>query len=184
MSRETQRNPARVHPRHTPMWIQVLFFGACSAILSTATGRDHQPRPRCARKNSSVRLDPNMGDCPVPAHASHSFRCRSLGRPGTARTLEEPMYDMDTERVTRELVAALVAARRPDLLEESETIRARSCPRVRGSSAWPIPGLPPAAGTQPCRRTLSRASRLHSWAWSRRYRPRAAAAGAPHGAPA
>jgi len=61
-ARETQRILPEFILGRTPMWIQVLFFGALlSAILSTAsgaiiapTGRS-SPRPRCARKTSSVR---------------------------------------------------------------------------------------------------------------------------------
>src|SRR5207253_1371214 len=61
-ARETQRLLPEFILGHTPMWIQVLFFGALlSAILSTASGAIIAPTSLCT-ENIIRPLYPNMSD--------------------------------------------------------------------------------------------------------------------------
>src|SRR5207245_11401651 len=61
-ARETQRILPAFILGHTPMWIQVLFFGALlSAILSTASGAIIAPTSLCT-ENIIRPLYPNMSD--------------------------------------------------------------------------------------------------------------------------
>src|SRR5580765_1334804 len=99
-ARETQRILPEFILGRTPMWIQVLFFGALlSAILSTASGAIIAPTSLCT-ENIIRPLYPNMSDRQflLTLRAALVFALRS----------KQTMYEMVQNAYTVTLVAALV----------------------------------------------------------------------------
>ena len=107
-ARETQRLLPAFILGHTPMWIQVLFFGALlSAILSTASGAIIAPTSLCT-ENIIRPLYPNMSDRQFLLTLRVvlvSFTCAALV---FALRSKQTMYDMVQNAYTVTLVAALV----------------------------------------------------------------------------
>jgi len=107
-ARETQRILPAFILDHTPMWIQVLFFGALlSAILSTASGAIIAPTSLCTA-NIIRPLYPNMSDRQFLLTLRVvlvSFTCAALI---FALRSKQTMYDMVQNAYTVTLVAALV----------------------------------------------------------------------------
>jgi SSS family transporter len=107
-ARETQRILPAFILDHTPMWIQVLFFGALlSAILSTASGAIIAPTSLCT-ENIIRPLYPNMSDRQFLLTLRVvlvSFTCAALV---FALQSKQTMYDMVQNAYTVTLVAALV----------------------------------------------------------------------------
>jgi solute:Na+ symporter, SSS family len=107
-ARETQRILPEFILVHTPMWIQVLFFGALlSAILSTASGAIIAPTSLCT-ENIIRPLYPHMSD------RQFLLTLRIVLVTFTAAALifalqsKQTMYDMVQNAYTVTLVAALV----------------------------------------------------------------------------
>jgi SSS family solute:Na+ symporter len=107
-ARETQRILPEFILSHTPMWIQVLFFGALlSAILSTASGAIIAPTSLCTENIIRPRY-PNMSDRQFLLTLRIvlvSFTCAALV---FALRSKQTMYDMVQNAYTVTLVAALV----------------------------------------------------------------------------
>src|SRR5882672_11205878 len=107
-ARETQRVLPEFILGHTPMWIQVLFFGALlSAILSTASGAIIAPTSLCT-ENIIRPLYPHMSDRQFLLTLRIvlvSFTCAALV---FALRSKQTMYDMVQNAYTVTLVAALV----------------------------------------------------------------------------
>src|SRR6266850_387389 len=107
-ARETQRILPEFILGHTPMWIQVLFFGALlSAILSTASGAIIAPTSLCT-ENIIRPLYPTMSDRQFLLTLRVvlvSFTCAALV---FALNSKQTMYDMVQNAYTVTLVAALV----------------------------------------------------------------------------
>src|SRR6266496_2730913 len=107
-ARETQRLLPEFILGHTPMWIQVLFFGALlSAILSTASGAIIAPTSLCTENIIRPRY-PNMSDSQFLLTLRVvlvSFTCAALV---FALRSKQTMYDMVQNAYTVTLVAALV----------------------------------------------------------------------------
>src|SRR5882672_8557004 len=107
-ARETQRVLPEFILGHTPMWIQVLFFGALlSAILSTASGAIIAPTSLCT-ENIIRPLYPHMSDRQFLLTLRVvlvAFTCAALV---FALHSKQTMYDMVQNAYTVTLVAALV----------------------------------------------------------------------------
>jgi SSS family transporter len=107
-ARETQRVLPEFILGHTPMWIQVLFFGALlSAILSTASGAIIAPTSLCT-ENIIRPLYPHMSDRQFLLTLRIvlvAFTCAALV---FALNSKQTMYDMVQSAYTVTLVAALV----------------------------------------------------------------------------
>ncbi len=107
-ARETQRILPAFILGHTPIWIQVLFFGALlSAILSTASGAIIAPTSLCT-ENIIRPLYPNMSDRQFLLTLRVvlvSFTCAALV---FALRSKQTMYEMVQNAYTVTLVAALV----------------------------------------------------------------------------
>jgi Na+/proline symporter len=107
-ARETQRVLPAFILGHTPMWIQVLFFGALlSAILSTASGAIIAPTSLCT-ENIIRPLYPGMSDRQFLLTLRIvlvSFTCAALV---FALNSKQTMYEMVQNAYTVTLVAALV----------------------------------------------------------------------------
>ncbi|HZR70702.1 MAG TPA: sodium:solute symporter family protein [Burkholderiales bacterium] len=107
-ARETQRILPEFILSHTPMWIQVLFFGALlSAILSTASGAIIAPTS-LATENIIKPLFPRMSDRQFLLTLRVvlvSFTCAALV---FALLSKQTMYDMVQNAYSVTLVAALV----------------------------------------------------------------------------
>jgi solute:Na+ symporter, SSS family len=107
-ARETQRVLPQFILEHTPLWIQVLFFGALlSAILSTASGAIIAPTSLCT-ENILRPLYPRMSDRQFLLTLRLvlvSFTCAALV---FALQSKQTMYDMVQNAYTVTLVAALV----------------------------------------------------------------------------
>jgi Na+/proline symporter len=107
-ARETQRILPEFILGHTPMWIQVLFFGALlSAILSTASGAIIAPTSLCT-ENIIRPLYPRMSDRQFLLTLRVvlvTFTCAALV---FALQSKQTMYDMVQNAYTVTLVAALV----------------------------------------------------------------------------
>ncbi len=112
LSAEDAREMQRILPAfilgHTPMWVQVLFFGALlSAILSTASGAIIAPTSLCT-ENIIRPLYPHMSDRQFLLTLRVvlvSFTCAALV---FALRSKQTMYDMVQNAYTVTLVAALV----------------------------------------------------------------------------
>jgi len=107
-AREMQRILPSFILGHTPLWIQVLFFGALlSAILSTASGAIIAPTSLCT-ENIIKPLFPQMGE------RQFMLTLRVVLVTFTAAALifalnsKQTMYDMVQNAYTVTLVAALV----------------------------------------------------------------------------
>jgi Na+/proline symporter len=107
-ARETQRILPEFILGRTPMWIQVLFFGALlSAILSTASGAIIAPTSLCT-ENIIRPLYPSMNDRQFLLTLRIvlvSFTCAALI---FALHSKQTMYEMVQNAYTVTLVAALV----------------------------------------------------------------------------
>src|SRR5436190_1567399 len=109
---EDVREMQRVLPAfilgHTPMWIQVLFFGALlSAILSTASGAIIAPTSLCT-ENIIRPLYPNMSDRQFLLSLRLVLISFTLAALIFALNSKQTMYDMVQNAYTVTLVAALV----------------------------------------------------------------------------
>jgi len=106
--RETQRVLPAFILGHTPMWIQVLFFGALlSALLSTASGAILAPTALCT-ENIIRPLYPNMSDRQFLLTLRIVLVSFTLAALVFALRSKQTMYDMVQNSYTVTLVAALV----------------------------------------------------------------------------
>jgi len=107
-ARETQRVLPEFILGHTPMWIQVLFFGALlSAILSTASGAIIAPTSLCT-ENIIRPLYPHMGDRQFLLTLRVVLVAFTFAALVFALNSKQTMYDMVQNAYTVTLVAALV----------------------------------------------------------------------------
>ena len=107
-ARETQRILPEFILSHTPMWIQVLFFGALlSAILSTASGAIIAPTSLCT-ENIIRPLYPRMSDRQFLLTLRIVLISFTLAALIFALNSKQTMYDMVQNAYTVTLVAALV----------------------------------------------------------------------------
>src|SRR5438876_10968684 len=107
-ARETQRILPAFILGHTPMWIQVLFFGALlSAILSTASGAIIAPTSLCT-ENIIRPLYPNMSDSQFLLTLRVVLVSFTFAALVFALRSKQTMYDMVQNAYTVTLVAALV----------------------------------------------------------------------------
>jgi Na+/proline symporter len=107
-ARETQRILPEFILGHTPMWIQVLFFGALlSAILSTASGAIIAPTSLCT-ENIIRPLYPNMSDRQFLLTLRVVLVSFTFAALVFALRSKQTMYDMVQNAYTVTLVAALV----------------------------------------------------------------------------
>jgi SSS family transporter len=107
-ARETQRILPEFILGHTPMWIQVLFFGALlSAILSTASGAIIAPTSLCT-ENIIKPLYPHMSDRQFLLTLRVVLVSFTLAALIFALNSKQTMYDMVQNAYTVTLVAALV----------------------------------------------------------------------------
>src|SRR6266704_3102472 len=107
-ARETQRIMTEFILGHTPMWIQVLFFGALlSAILSTASGAIIAPTSLCT-ENIIRPLYPNMSDRQFLLTLRVVLVSFTFAALVFALRSKQTMYDMVQNAYTVTLVAALV----------------------------------------------------------------------------
>jgi len=107
-ARETQRLLPAFILGHTPMWIQVLFFGALlSAILSTASGAIIAPTSLCT-ENIIRPLYPNMSDSQFLLTLRVVLVSFTFAALAFALRSKQTMYDMVQNAYTVTLVAALV----------------------------------------------------------------------------
>src|SRR6266446_1150712 len=107
-ARETQRLLPEFILGHTPMWIQVLFFGALlSAILSTASGAIIAPTSLCT-ENIIRPLYPNMSDSQFLLTLRVVLVSFTFAALVFALRSKQTMYDMVQNAYTVTLVAALV----------------------------------------------------------------------------
>ena len=107
-ARDTQRILPEFILGHTPMWIQVLFFGALlSAILSTASGAIIAPTSLCT-ENIIKPLYPHMGDRQFLLTLRIVLVSFTLAALIFALHSKETMYEMVQNAYTVTLVAALV----------------------------------------------------------------------------
>src|SRR6267142_1568000 len=107
-ARETQRILPEFILGRTPMWIQVLFFGALlSAILSTASGAIIAPTSLCT-ENIIRPLYPTMSDRQFLLTLRIVLVSFTLAAVVFALNSKQTMYDMVQNAYTVTLVAALV----------------------------------------------------------------------------
>ena len=107
-ARDTQRILPEFILGHTPMWIQVLFFGALlSAILSTASGAIIAPTSLCT-ENIIKPLYPHMSDRQFLLTLRIVLVTFTLAALIFALHSKQTMYDMVQNAYTVTLVAALV----------------------------------------------------------------------------
>ena len=107
-ARETQRILPEFILGHTPLWVQVLFFGALlSAILSTASGAIIAPTSLCT-ENIVKPLYPHMGDRQFMLTLRIVLVSFTLAALIFALHSKQTMYDMVQNAYTVTLVAALV----------------------------------------------------------------------------
>ncbi len=107
-ARETQRLLPEFILGHTPMWIQVLFFGALlSAILSTASGAIIAPTSLCT-ENIIRPLHPNMSDRQFLLTLRVVLVSFTFAALVFALRSKQTMYDMVQNAYAVTLVAALV----------------------------------------------------------------------------
>src|SRR5207244_10383480 len=93
---------------HTPMWIQVLFFGALlSAILSTASGAIIAPTSLCT-ENIIRPLYPNMSDSQFLLTLRVVLVSFTFAALVFALRSKQTMYDMVQNAYTVTLLATLV----------------------------------------------------------------------------
>jgi Na+/proline symporter len=116
-ARETQRILPEFILGKTPLWVQVLFFGALlSAILSTGKRRHHRADLADYRERHPAAL-PAHERAAVPAHApGHAGGVQRLGA-GLRAALEEDHVRHGAERLHRHAGERLRAARRGNFLE-------------------------------------------------------------------
>jgi SSS family transporter len=112
LSAEDAREMQRILPAfilgHTPLWIQVLFFGALlSAILSTASGAIIAPTSLCT-ENIIRPLYPKMSDRQFLLTLRVVLASFTLAALIFALRSKQTMYDMVQNAYTVTLVAALV----------------------------------------------------------------------------
>jgi SSS family transporter len=107
-ARETQRILPDFILRHTPLWIQVLFFGALlSAILSTASGAIIAPTALCT-ENIIKPLFPRMSDRQFLLTLRAVLVSFTLAALLFALASKRTMYDMIQNAYTVTLVSAFV----------------------------------------------------------------------------
>jgi Na+/proline symporter len=107
-ARETQRILPEFILGHTPLWIQVLFFGALlSAILSTASGAIIAPTSLCT-ENIIRPLYPHMSDRQFLLTLRIILVTFALAALIFALHSKQTMYDMVQNAYTVTLVGALV----------------------------------------------------------------------------
>jgi len=107
-ARDTQRILPEFILGHTPIWIQVLFFGALlSAILSTASGAIIAPTS-LVTENVIRPLYPHMGDRQFLLTLRVVLVAFTLAALVFALNSKQTMYDMVQNAYTVTLVAALV----------------------------------------------------------------------------
>jgi len=107
-ARDTQRILPEFILAHTPLWIQVLFFGALlSAILSTASGAIIAPTSLCT-ENIIRPLYPRMSDRQFLLTLRVVLVAFTLAALVFALNSKQTMYDMVQNAYTVTLVAALV----------------------------------------------------------------------------
>ena len=107
-ARDTQRILPEFILGHTPLWIQVLFFGALlSAILSTASGAIIAPTSLCT-ENVIRPLYPHMSDRQFLLTLRIVLVAFTLAALVFALNSKQTMYDMVQNAYTVTLVAALV----------------------------------------------------------------------------
>ncbi len=133
LSAEDAREMQRILPAfilgHTPLWIQVLFFGALlSAILSTASGAIIAPTSLCT-ENIIRPLYPKMSDRQFLLTLRVVLVSFTLAALIFALRSRQTMYDMVQNAYTVTLVAALVLR--------------HAARRARAGRACHPPGAPP-----------------------------------------
>jgi solute:Na+ symporter, SSS family len=107
-AREMQRILPSFILAHTPLWVQVLFFGALlSAILSTASGAIIAPTSLCT-ENIIKPLQPHMSDRQFLLTLRVVLVTFTLAALLFALNSKQTMYDMVQNAYTVTLVAALV----------------------------------------------------------------------------
>jgi Na+/proline symporter len=107
-AREMQRILPAFILGHTPMWIQVLFFGALlSAILSTASGAIIAPTSLCT-ENIIKPLYPRMGDRQFLLTLRLVLVSFTLAALLFALNSKKTMYDMIQNAYSVTLVSAFV----------------------------------------------------------------------------
>jgi len=136
-AREMQRILPSFILGHTPLWIQVLFFGALlSAILSTASGAIIAPTSLCT-ENIIKPLFPQMGE------RQFMLTLRIVLVTFTAAALifalnsKQTMYDMVQNAYTVTLVAALVPLAAGIFWKRASNLGA-ICSSLAGLVAWVV----------------------------------------------
>jgi solute:Na+ symporter, SSS family len=147
-ARETQRILPQFILAHTPLWIQVLFFGALlSAILSTASGAIIAPTS-LATENIIRPLYPRMSD----RQFLLTLRLVLVSFTGAALVFalqsKQTMYDMVQNAYTVTLVAALVPLAAGILWKRANNTGA-VLSAVLGLLAWLIAAFTAADATVP-----------------------------------
>jgi Na+/proline symporter len=134
-ARETQRILPDFILGHTPMWIQVLFFGALlSAILSTASGAIIAPTALCT-ENIVKPLLPRMSDRQFLLTLRAVLVSFTLAALLFALNSKKTMYDMVQNAYTVTLVSAFVPLAAGIFWKRANNAGA-ICSAVLGLAAW------------------------------------------------
>jgi SSS family solute:Na+ symporter len=152
LSAEDAREMQRILPAfilgHTPMWIQVLFFGALlSAILSTASGAIIAPTSLCT-ENIIRPLYPNMSDRQFLLTLRLVLVSFTAAALVFALNSKQTMYDMVQNAYTVTLVAALVPLAAGIFWERANNVGA-VLSAVFGLVAWLLAAFTAADATVP-----------------------------------
>jgi Na+/proline symporter len=139
LSAEDAREMQRILPDfilgHTPMWIQVLFFGALlSAILSTASGAIIAPTALCT-ENIVKPLLPRMSDRQFLLTLRAVLVSFTLAALLFALNSKKTMYDMVQNAYTVTLVSAFVPLAAGIFWKRANNAGA-ICSAVLGLAAW------------------------------------------------
>ena len=162
-AREIQRILPDLILNQTPMWAQVLFFGALlSAILSTASGAHHRA-DRALHRERDQALLPRHDRPPVRTAAARDLRDLHAGGAALRAQLEEHDVRDGAERLQGDAGVVHRAARRRHLLEARHHGQAR-CSRCC-SACSPGPSPSGSRPTPPSFRRSSSAWASRSSAW-------------------
>jgi solute:Na+ symporter, SSS family len=147
-AREMQRILPQFILAHTPMWIQVLFFGALlSAILSTASGAIIAPTSLCTENIIRPRY-PHMSDRQFLLTLRVVLVSFTMAALVFALQSKQTMYDMVQNAYTVTLVAALVPLAAGIFWKRANNTGA-ILSAVFGLVAWAIAALTAADATVP-----------------------------------
>ena len=147
-AREMQRILPSFILDHTPMWIQVLFFGALlSAILSTASGAIIAPTSLCTENIIRPRF-PRMSDRQFLLTLRITLVSFTAAALVFALNSKQTMYDMVQNAYTVTLVAALVPLAAGIFWPRANNVGA-ILSAVFGLVAWAIAAFTAADATVP-----------------------------------